>query len=104
MERRLRSKRLISSRKILVPGTNRSRLTSPKIPRAKALVRFSRYRAAQEAALEENWTLNKKETGCGLLPGDCERCRLRIGYYNRAWKHAPVGLRRNSRDLGDGTL
>ena len=30
-------------------------LTSPKIPRAKALVRFSRYGAAQEAALKENW-------------------------------------------------
>jgi hypothetical protein len=28
-------------------------MTSPKIPRATALVRFSRYGAAQEAALEE---------------------------------------------------
>jgi hypothetical protein len=27
----------------------------PKISRGKALVTFSRYRAAQEAALEENW-------------------------------------------------
>jgi hypothetical protein len=29
--------------------------SSPKISQAKALVRFSRYGAAQEAALEENW-------------------------------------------------
>jgi hypothetical protein len=28
---------------------------SPKISQAKALERFSRYRAAQEAALEDNW-------------------------------------------------
>ncbi|HEV3208654.1 MAG TPA: hypothetical protein VGY91_00175, partial [Chthoniobacterales bacterium] len=32
---------------------------SPKISRAKALVRFSRFRAAQEAAPEEYWIFNR---------------------------------------------
>ena len=48
---------------------------SPKIPRAKALVAFSRYGAAQEAArYEEGLRLDKTDR---LLSSTvCERCRL----------------------------
>jgi hypothetical protein len=54
---------------------------SAKIPQAKALVGFSRYRAAQEAALEEiGLNLKEKETGRGLLPTVCER---------RGWRKCP---------------
>jgi hypothetical protein len=37
-----------------LPGPRERSRLSPKISQAKALVRFSRYGAAQEAALEEN--------------------------------------------------
>jgi hypothetical protein len=36
-------------------GSKGTGVTSPKISRAKALEKFSRSRAAQEAAREENW-------------------------------------------------
>jgi hypothetical protein len=48
---------------------------SPKIPRAKALVGFSRYRAAQEAARYEE-RLKLEKTGCFLSSTVCELCRL----------------------------
>src|SRR6201987_3544947 len=41
---------------------------SPKISRAKALVRFSRYRAAQEAAPGRKLDLNRLKQRVGLLP------------------------------------
>ena len=41
---------------------------SPKISQAKALVRFLRYGAAQEAALEENWIKADRNKVLGLLP------------------------------------
>jgi hypothetical protein len=49
---------------------------SPKISQAKALVKFSRYKAAQEAA-RGKIGLNWKETGCRLLSRVCLRCTLR---------------------------
>ena len=43
-------------------------LASPKISRAKALVRFSRYRAAQEAAPGRKLDLNRLKQRVGLVP------------------------------------
>ena len=48
---------------------------SVKISRTKALVRFSRYKAAQEAAPEENRDLNRLKTGCAASQV-CERSEL----------------------------
>jgi hypothetical protein len=46
-------------------------------------VRFSRYGAAQEAAPEENWLLNRLKQAVGAAFPVCVRCRL-------AWKFHPA--------------
>ena len=56
---------------------------SPKISRSKALAKFSRYRAAQEAAAARKLDLNRLKQRVGLLPRFCER----YGLVQRRVKH-----------------